>query len=67
MLIRVKIGKVELEYTEPTAETKYPKCINEGLVEKIDGVKTQHDALLKTITTMVDKAVEAHSAMGCEG
>ena len=63
MLIRVKVGRVELEYSEPTVETDYPKCTSRDKTESISGAATKHDALLKTIKEMADKAAEIHAGM----
>ena len=63
MLIRVKVGKVEIEYSEPTGETDYPKCTSRDKTEAIKGADTKHDALLKTIKEMADKAAEIHASM----
>lgn len=60
MLIKVKVGKVEIEYSEPTCETDYPKCTSK---DKFDGLGTKHDALLKTIGDMADKAAEIHKGL----
>jgi len=52
MLIKVKVGKVELEYSEPTKPTEYPKITL--------GAK---DSLLMMILKMADKAAEIHASM----
>lgn len=57
MLIKVKVGKVELEYSEPTETTNYPKVTSK---DKFDGLSTKHDALMKAIKEMADKAAELH-------
>lgn len=61
MLIKVKVGNVEIEYSEPTDSTNYPKVTSR---DEFEGAVTKHDALLKAIKEMADKAAEIHSAMG---
>jgi len=60
MLIRVKVDTVEIEYSEPTNETDFPKCTSRDRAKEINGCDTKHDALLKTISHMADKANEIH-------
>ena len=63
MKIRVKIGEVEIEYSEPTETTSYPKCTSTDKTDKIEGANTKHDALLKTIKEMAETAVSLHEQM----
>ncbi len=63
MLIRVKVGEVELEYSEPTESTDYPKCTSRDKTPEINDCATKHDALMKTIIGMADKAAAIHNDM----
>ena len=60
MLIKIKVGKVEIEYSEPTETTDYPKVTSK---DKFDELLTKHDVLMKAIKDMADKAAEIHAAM----
>ena len=62
MMIRVKAGSSEIEYSEPTKETDYPKCISRDKTPDIADCDTKHDALLKTIAFMADKVAEIDRA-----
>ncbi len=61
MLIRVKVGKVEIEYSEPTNSTDYPKCTSGDKFQNEGRCKS--DALLITIKEIADKAAEIYHAM----
>jgi hypothetical protein len=63
MLIKVKVGEVEIEYSEPTTETDYPRCVSHDSSNKIDGASIKHNLLLKTIKEMADKAAAIHANM----
>jgi hypothetical protein len=63
MLIKVKVGEVEIEYSEPTTETAYPRCTSFDTTRSISGAETKHDLLLKTIKEMADKAASIHANM----
>jgi hypothetical protein len=61
MLIRVKVGDVEIEYSEPTKETDYPKCLSRDKTPEIEGCPTKHDAFIKTVGFMADKAAKIYT------
>lgn len=63
MMIRVKVGNVELEYSQPTNVDRYPACINDSKLKNMSEVKTVHGLLLKTVDAMVDKAATVHAAI----
>ena len=59
MLIRVKVGGVEIEYSQPTEPTLYP------VASKKEGTNetNQREAFINTVREICSEAVEAHRRM----
>jgi hypothetical protein len=60
MKILVKVGKVEIEYSEPTEETIYPKIVSK---DTMPNGGTKGDAFIAAIEKLVDKAADTYSKM----
>jgi hypothetical protein len=57
MQIKVKVGKVEIEFTEETPATDYPRIVSK---DKYVGEKTKADQMLIAIKEIADKAAQIH-------
>lgn len=56
MKIRIKVGNVEIEYSEPTTETDYQKIVSKDGI----GEKLKHEVLLEEVEQMADKEAEIY-------
>ena len=63
MRIRVKVGDVEITYSEPTKETDYPKITSSDKTTGVSGRNTRHELVLKSIEAVADKAAQIHKEM----
>lgn len=59
MKLKVTIGDVIIEYTEPTDSSRYPACFS--LDKSSTSEKTKHDVVIALITGVVNSAVLAYN------
>lgn len=64
MNIKIKIGIVEIEYSEPTTETGYPRICS--FDKGKDSPLNRREALMTSVAELVDKAIEAHKSTKTE-